>query len=47
MPEKVISVGGSSKTQALEILKSEVRERVWQRVYLASQGLPEEYFGLF
>lgn len=38
------SVGGHSKTQALEILKA--KERIWHRFYLRSQGLPEECFGL-
>lgn len=38
------SVGGCSKTQALEILKA--KERIWHRFYLRTQGLPEECFGL-
>lgn len=38
------SVGGRSKTQALEVPKA--KERIWQSFYLRSQGLPEECFGL-
>lgn len=44
------SVGGSSKTQPLEILKSEGRKRAWQRIYLGSEGCQRSalaYFKMF